>query len=227
MRMEAFVAFKEKRFGEAADLFKAAASDEPQSHLRASILANAAACEFMMELNRRCLKTCEAALGEDLGCIKAHLYKGRALAALGKAEKAKAARRAGLDVCESLLGMGSDVEAWNQLALEASGEVLPTPISTTSAVAPLPAPPSSPMRTSTVTPPATSPIVQSSGVAASEVDNTPTAALRREALAAPVAAAAVAAAEAEAASKGIDPSALAVTSTMLAQVTFALHKLGN
>ena len=225
--MEAFAAFKEKRYGEAADLFKAAAADEDQSNVRASILANAAACEYKMELNRRCLKTCDAALGEDLGCVKAHLYKGRALAALGKVEKAQAARRAGLNVCESLLGMGSDVEAWNQLALEASGELPPAPITTSAAAATLPVPPSSPMSRTTVSPPATSPIVQSSAVAASEDENTPTAALRREALAAPVAAAAVAAAEAEAASKGIDPSALAVTSTMLAQVTFALHKLGN
>lgn len=197
--MEAFLAFKEKRYGEAADLFQAAAAVESPGPSRASILANAAACEFLMELNRRCLKTCDAALGDDLSCVKAHLYKGRALAALGKPSKAQAARHAGLEACAGLLGLESDVEAWAQLAREAIGELPPPP----------------PMALPAEVP------------AAVAAEDAATSLLRREAVAAPVAAAAVAAAEAAAVASGVDPKVLAVTPTMLAQARAVLsHSSG-
>ena len=37
-----------------------------------------------MELNRRCVKTCDAAIAADGACLKAYLLKGKALEALGK-----------------------------------------------------------------------------------------------------------------------------------------------
>ena len=37
-----------------------------------------------MELNRRCVKTCDAAITSDVTCLKAYLIKGKALEAMGK-----------------------------------------------------------------------------------------------------------------------------------------------
>ena len=45
-----------------------------------------------MELNRRCVKSCDAAIAADVTCLKAYLIKGKALEAMGKVSSCKASR---------------------------------------------------------------------------------------------------------------------------------------
>lgn len=63
----------------------------------AAILANAARCEYEMELNRKCLKTCDDALEADPECLKAYLLKGQAQLALGKSSRAILTWKAALE----------------------------------------------------------------------------------------------------------------------------------
>ena len=207
--MEAFSAYREKRYSDAADLFRREATKSCSAGPDlASILANVAASELKMELNRRCLKTCDEALAMDPSCLRAYLYKGRALVALGKGSKAAAAWRAGL---EAKCLPSADVETQSLLARELSGETMG---------------PAAVVRESSTVPAAVPSSLPTPAAAIPDLAEKQT--LRLEALAAPVAAAAAAAAERVARELGMDAQGLHVTEPMLAAARGVLsHSCGT
>ena len=108
--MEAYMSGK---FSDAVNTFKQKAEEErleleqTQTHDKdkdkdkdprpyAAALCNVAAAELAMELNRRGVRTADAAIKADPKCLRAYVLKGRGLAALGKRTKAVDAWRIGV-----------------------------------------------------------------------------------------------------------------------------------
>ncbi|KNC48184.1 TPR repeat protein [Thecamonas trahens ATCC 50062] len=81
----------------------------------AELLANRAAANYALELHKRALKDAEAAIAADPGVLSGHVWKAKALAALGRADAAQAAAAAGL-------GHYGDLALMHTLGMLAEGD---------------------------------------------------------------------------------------------------------
>ena len=216
----ALLAFLDKRYSDAAIRFHEDAAAESDLKVKAALLVNAAASEAGLELFRKCIKTCDAAIAANPHFVRAYLVKGRAHAKVGQATKAAKAWRAGLALVGDLPSAAdADALAAMQSELSPPREAIspPTP----------PAPPAKGARSAELPAAAAAAMGLSGGGEANALE--PTDPLRMEAIAAPVAAAAVAAAESAARSAGMrtDSPALSVSPPMLAAARSVLsHSSG-
>ena len=114
-------AFIEGRYGASIEEFKEALNAESSLTPtdRSAILCNIGCAELASELYRKSLKSCDAAIAASPSCPLAYLLKGRALAKLGRHQKARAAWAAGLAVKSPALT--TDVSVFAELAREVSG----------------------------------------------------------------------------------------------------------
>ena len=119
LTMQAFI---EGRYGASIEEFKVALNAESSltSADRSAILCNIACAELASELYRKSLKSCDAAIAASPSCPLPYLLKGRALAKLGRHQKARAAWEAGLAVESPALT--TDVGIFAELAQEVSGD---------------------------------------------------------------------------------------------------------
>ena len=235
-------ALLESNFAAAAELFHARATEAESGAAKASCLANAAAAEHAIELNRRCLKTCDAAIAAHGNCLSAFLTQGMAYAAVGKPAKAKAAWKAGIAVAAAVDASSPHADAHVVLALQRLVEggpslanaLPPQPAATalTAAADPCNTPvlawapdgtlndptPATTAATEATAPapapaPVPSPALPLPSLADGQGRGDARGPLRLEAIAAPIAAAAAAAAEDAARAAGMDPDAGALRVT--------------
>jgi hypothetical protein len=190
------------------------------------ILSNAAASELAMDLNRRCLKTCDLALSKDPMCLKAHLIKGKVQLNMGKTARALTSWKNAISN-NANIEPHVDIDTLNKILHEIKSLESPQEVSSTLSTTPSPSPSSLPRNeeASAIASMVSPPMPPSQQPPKDSVRDS----LRKEALAAPVAASALAAALQVAKASGIreDSPALLVTEHMLAQARSVLsHSSG-
>ncbi|KAL6073358.1 Suppressor of RPS4-RLD 1 [Balamuthia mandrillaris] len=83
---------------------------EEQPNVQALLYCNRAAAHYQMELYRRCLNDCTAAIKLDKYCLRAYLRKGHALVAMGKEKEAAVVWKVGASLQSPILDIEVQAE---------------------------------------------------------------------------------------------------------------------
>jgi tetratricopeptide (TPR) repeat protein len=134
--------FVQKQWSSALDKFSKSLEESPQDSV---CMSNRAAVYLALELNRKCIKDCDAAIAVDELNLRAYILKGRAYQCLKKGKKATSAYQQGV----AAGAKGGDVFLFRELGDLAAGKMSPStaavsvaaPVPAVAIKAPPPAPP--------------------------------------------------------------------------------------